>query len=1016
VIRLLDLLTRQKRALLAVLVLLALAGIGLGWRMPAAILPEVTFPRITVIAEGAEQPAEDMVRSITRPIEKAMRRVPDLQEVRSITSRGSSEIRLDCSWRASMPHVLQLVQAQLDAIRGTLPPGTTVEARLMSPIQFPVLGLALSSRRRGMAELRDLAVMRLQPGLALQPGVADVVVQGGEQLEARVTLDPRALESRGLDAAAVAAAVQHSGQLESVGLMPANGELYLGLADARPRDLATLQALPVPTDSGPPVPLGALGQVALAPAPRFTRYAAGAGEAVLINILRQPSASTVRLSQATHQWIKDHPEILPPDVKVESFYDQSDLIRASVGSVRDSLVVGALMAIAIVLVFLRSLRLGLSGALLLPASIALTLCGLALSGQTLNLMTLGGIAAAVGLVLDDAIVVVEHLAYRAAQHSGASAARAAMAEIIPTLTGSSLCTLAIFIPFIYLGGVTGAFFRVLALSMALMLSTSLLLCIVVVPWLGVAPTRHAGGERLQRMLDLGLSVMMRRWFALVAAGVLILALVPLRSTLGSGFLPEMDEGALILDYVAPPGSSVEETDRMLRQVESLFAEVPEIAAWSRRTGDQLGFFITEPNNGDYVLRLTTHRHRSAEEVADFLRQRIEATQPALETEFGQLVEDVVGDLTTAPEPIEVRIFGEDRKVDESRAKQVARILETVRGVVDVRSGVVVSGPNLSIVPGPGAQRAGLDAGALAERVSPYLQGVDAGQIPRGARVWPIRVVLPQPTGVLGAKGLEEARVPVAHGRWVRLGDLARIEIAPGETEITRDNQRTMVAAKARLSGRDVGSAMREIQSRLRREIALGPGMAIQYGGLWAEQQDSFRGLAVVLLGAAAAVALVLLISFRSWARSGAVLLVAVASLAGVLAALHVGGATFNIASFVGAIMVVGIVAENGYFLVASYEDALAAGESPEGAAVAAARRRLRPVLMTSAAGIAALLPLALGLGPGGALLRPLALAVVGGFMNSAPLLLLVLPPLLARTGSTRARSEVEDPSAPAQTC
>ncbi len=1004
-IRILEFIDRSRSAIIATLTLLFLGGVAGALRMPAAILPEVTFPRISVIADSGERPAEDMVRSVTRPIEEAVRRVPELVQVRSTTSRGSAEIHLDCDWRASMPRALQQVQAQIDAIRQRLPAGTTVEARLMSPVLFPVVGLSLTSKTRTPAELRDLAVMQIQPALTRLEGVADVVIQGGERPEARVTLDPHALEARHLDPARVAEVVQKATELQPVGLLPSNGEFYLALADARPANLAALRAVPVPVDSGAPVPLGSLGDVALAAIPEFTRYAAGPGPAVLVNILRKPSASTLGVSKGVHAWFAAHSTLVPADVRVETFYDQSDLVSASVGSVRDSLLVGALMAVIVVLLFLRSVRLGIAGAVVLPGAIGLTLAGLALTGQALNLMTLGGIAAAVGLVLDDAIVIVEHLAHRAVAGMTRAHIREATAEIVPILTGSSLCTLAIFVPFMYLDGVAGAFFRVLALSMALMLSSSWMLCVVVAPWFAVAGPAHAERTgRLARTLDRGLIPTLRwRWIAVAVPVLLLLCVIPLRATLGSGFLPEMDEGALILDFVAPAGMSAIETDRMLRRVEAGFADVPEIAAWSRRTGDQLGFFITESNNGDYVLRLKDKRQRSADAIADAIRGRIEATQPALEVEFGQLVEDVVGDLTTAPQPIEVRVLGEDRVVDEQRAQQVAHMLAAVRGVVDVRSGVVVSGPNVAIVPGAGARRNGIDAAMLASQVSPYVQGLDAGQITRGVRAWPIRIVLPSPPGSVGPLQLEDVRVPVGPGRWARLGELATVRVEPGETEIHRDNQRTLTAATARLSGRDLGSAMTEIQRRVAREIPLGPGMSVQYGGLWAEQQSSFRGLAIVLLGAVAAVMLVLIFSFRSWWRTGAVLLVAAASLMGVFVALHVGQATFNIMSFVGAIMVVGIVAENAYFLVAAFDAELARGELPRAAAAAAAHRRLRPVLMTTAAGIAALAPLALGAGSGSALLRPLALAVIGGFTNSAPLLLMVLPGLLAITpGAGRA--------------
>ena len=989
----------QRRALLLALGALAALGVALGARLPMAILPEVTFPRITIIAESGERPGEEMLRAVTRTIEEGVRRVPGVREIRSTTSRGSSEIDLDCEWNTPMDLTLQRVQATLDAARDRVPAGTSMEARLMNPALFPVLGFSLTSGTLSLAELRDLAVMRLQPELARLPGAAEVVVQGGRRFEARVTLDPTALESRGLDAAAVAARLRAAGELEAVGLLDANRQLYLGLSDARPADLAALEALPIPVTGGPPVVLGALGRVSLEEAPEFTRYAAQSREAVLINLMRQPHASTVALADAAHRWFATHPAALPPGVRLETFYDQSDLVRESIGGVRDSLLVGALMALIIVILFLGSLRLGLAGAIVLPGSIALTLLGLALARQSLNMMSLGGIAAAVGLVLDDAIVVVEHLAHRAARDGASFDSAAAMAEILPSLIGSSLCTIAIFAPFMLLGGVAGAFFKVLALSMTLMLSSSWLLCVTLVPLFGRLRHRPARAARERRLFPGVLRFALARPSVAIlpAIGLIVLA-IPLQRSLGSGFLPEMDEGSLILDYVAPPGTSASETSRMLGAVEHEIDATPEVAAWSRRTGDQLGFFITEPNNGDYTLRLHAKRHRGADDVADDLRARIEAAAPALQIEFGQLVEDVIGDLTTNPQPIEVRVFSEDRRLDEQKAREIAALIGRVPGVVDVKDGVVVSGPNLSILPGEGAARLGLDAQSLADAVKPAVAGLEAGQIVRGARVWPVRVVLPPPELAARADALAALRVPVTAGHWVPLGDLATLRVDPGETEIRRDNLRTLVAVTARLSNRDLGSAMADIQARLRRTIALAPGMSLGYGGLWAEQQSSFRGLAAVLAGAAAAVLLILLVAFRSTRLAAAVMLVVSASLAGVFAALHIGGATFNISSFVGAIMTVGVVAENAFFLVAQHRAELAAGATPAEAAERAARRRARPVLMTTAAGVAALAPLALGFGSGGSLLQPLAIAVVGGFVLSAPLLLLALPALLARSG------------------
>ena len=988
----------QRRAVALLYAGIVVLGALAALRLPASILPEVTFPRISIIAESGELPSEAMLRAVTRLLEESLRRVPGVLELRSTTSRGSAQINIDCEWNSDMNLTLQRVQAQIEAVRPQLAPGTSVDARLMSPTLFPVLGLSLTSDRTSLARLRDFAILVLKPELSRLPGVAEVIIQGGRRLEARVTLDPAALQARGLEAASVADAIRNASVLESVGLLEANSQLYLGLADGRPGDLAALEALRVPVPSGPAVPLGQLGRVSLEEAPEFTGYRAQSREAVLVNLLRQPAASAITLSEATHRWIEENRGRLPQGVTLATFYDQSDLVRASVGSVRDSLLVGALLAGLVVVVILGSLRLGLTGALVLPGSIALTMIGLGLTHQSLNMMTLGGIAAAVGLVLDDAIVVIEHLAARHADPDPCTTSQA-MAEILPTLLGSSLCTLAILLPFVFLGGVTGAFFRVLALSMALMLGASLILCLTVVPLVSPPPNREARTRGAPRRFGalLGYAAA-HAWVGLVGAIALAALAVPLGLSLGTGFLPEMDEGALILDFITPPGTSLTETDRMLREIERRIDETPEIVAWSLRAGNQLGFFITEPNQGDYVLRLRSGRRRSADAIADDLRQRIESTQPAVQIEFGQLVEDVIGDLTTNPQPIEVRIFSEDRAFIAREAQDLVERLSRVRGVVDVKNDVVVSGPNVTIVPAETAARKGLSAGDLARAVAPAVSGIEVGEIVRGARVCPVRVVLPRPGGLSGQEALAEIPVAVGAGQRARLGDLASLRTNPGETEIARDNLRTMGTVTARLSGRDLGSAMTEIRRRLGRGLRLPGDARIQYGGLWAEQQASFRGLAEVLLGATALVVLILVFSFRSFRQTAAVLLVVVSSLAGVFAALHAGGASFNISSFVGAIMMVGIVSENAYFLVAAHRAAVAAGRSRVEAARQAAVRRTRPVLMTTFAGVAALAPLALGIGAGSALLKPLAIAVVGGFVLSTVLLLLVLPSLLARFG------------------
>ncbi|HEY6194238.1 MAG TPA: efflux RND transporter permease subunit [Candidatus Eisenbacteria bacterium] len=985
----------QRRAILFAFTCVLVTGAWSAWHAPTAILPNVTFPRITVIADAGELPAEQMLRAVTRPLETSVRRVPGVRELRSTTARGSVEMNLDCDWKTPMDLTLQRVQASLDAVRGMLPEGTTVDARLMNPALFPVLAYSLTSPTRSLAELRDLAELRLQPELARLPGCAEVVVQGGRRYEARVTLDPGALQARGLDAAAVADAIRRSTKLESVGLLETNRELYLGLTDDRPNDLGALGRVPVPLADGTRVPLSALGEVTLSEAPEFTRYRTGGVEAVHVNLLRQPSASTVTLADAARTWFHEHRRELPPDLQLRVIYDQSLLVRDSIAGARDALLVGTLAEILIVMLFLGSLRLGLTRALVLPGAIAMTLVVLRLAGQGLDMMTLGGIAASIGLVADDAIVVVEYLAHR----TGVPLA-VGLAEILPGMLASSGCTLAIFLPFAWLGGVAGAFFRVLALTMALMLGASLILCLTLVPQFVAVAEPAQAKSRLGRLREGigpffggGAKLLVRRaWLAplvvLVAAGLAAW----LGSTLGTGFLPEMDEGALILDFFAPPGTSPIETQKLIVGMERELAATPEIESYSGRIGNQLGFFITEPNRGDYVLVLKPHRKRTGEEVAADLRNRISSQWPMLRVEFGQLVEDVIGDLIAVPQPIEVKLFGEDRVVLQQRAREVAGLLDGIRGVVDIDPGVTVSGPNLAIVPGPEGRRLGLDAGALANAVKPVVAGLDAGEIVRGARVWPVRVTLPRPGE--GPAALEALAVTVSPGRTRPLGEVATVRADTGETEIARDDLRTSVAVTARLENRDMGSAMREVRRTLAEKLVLPPSMSLRYAGLYAEQQASFVALLEVLLGAVGAVTVVLLLAFHAWRATLAVIAVTLASLTGVFAALHLTGATFNLSSFVGAIVLVGIVAENATFVVLAHGEGLKAGLAPQEAAIAAATRRARPVLMTTLAGIAALFPLALGIGAGSALLKPLAVAVVGGFALSALLLLLVLPALL----------------------
>jgi len=973
-------------ALVALVLVLAVAGAVLATRMPAAIFPSVTFPIVKVIADAGEMPAEQVIPSVTRPLEQAVRRVPGARTVRSITSRGSAELSVQFAWGTDMAVALQRVQGELARLQPDLPTGTHAEAMWMSPAAFPILGYALTSDTESQAALRRLAEYTVKPALLRVPGVSEIQVQGGRQREFQVWLDPAALQGRGLTPGDVVTALQRQRQVLSAGLVQDNHELYLALVDGRLATVKALSQLAVPLHGAPPVRLDQLGTVKMADEVSYVRTTAEGHEAVLLNVVGQPSSNTLSIADAAAKRLAE-PGLVPKDVHLSTFYDQARFVRASVHGTRDAIVIGVLLAAGVLLVFLRRLRPTAVAVVVIPLTVAIVALPLAASGQTLNLMTLAGVAAAIGLVADDAIVVIEHLEHHPGQRT--------VGDLLPALIGSSLSTTVILVPFSLLSGVVGAFFKPLALTMALVLGVSFLLAWLVVP--ALAPRSAAAGEAPPPRLDgpygrfVGVLVDHPSLAGLALVGLLAATGFAYRAA-GTDFLPSMDEGSIVMDYWTPPGTSLDDTDAMLRDAEQAIDTVPDVAGWSRRTCTQLGFFLTEPNTGDYVINLKPRgQRRPVDEVIDDIRARVAAVEPAIHVDFGQLIEDEIGDLTGGePQPIDVRIFGNDPGRLQATARQVAGILEKIPGVEDVFDGITIAGPALRVVVDPmQAARRGLDTESIHEAVEPFLAGSVIDQVHVGQRIYDLRV-LAKPGGPLTDLPL---RTP--DGEVVKLGTVADLRTGPPEAEIDREDLQTYVGVTARLSGRDLGSAVADIQHALGRDLQIGSDQRIVYGGQYEQQQQSFRGLLMVLLASLGLVGIVVLFEFDDWRAPLLVGLCAIAELSGVLVALLVTGTTLNISSFVGAIMMVGIVGENAIFVLHDARSRLQADVSVRRAWVGASRRRLRPVAMTVLATAFALAPLALGLGQGAQLVQPLAIAVIGGFLVSGPLVLFVLPALYA---------------------
>ena len=1021
----------QSRAVVVLVGLLCAAGIYAALALPVAIFPQTDFPRVVIIIDDGVVPAPQVLVSVTRPIEEAMNGLPGVVRIRSTTQRGGCDVSLFFDWKVNIIESLQMVQERLAQMASSLPPGASIRRveRLTFAV-FPVAGYSLTSDARDPASLRDLATYVVRPRLTRLSGIAAVAVAGGEKREFHVTVDPARLVARGVSLEQVVDAVNKANIIASPGLIEENHQLELALVSGQAKKPEELNPIVVAVVNNAPVTLSEVATVGEGVAPNYTIVTADGHPAVLLNITRQPDANTVDVVDAVKAELTAISLQLPKDVKVAPYYDQSLLVRASINSVRDSILIGLVLSVAILYGFLRNAGTTFVAILVIPVTVLATFLAMWLAGLSFDLMTLGGVAAAIGLVIDDAIVVVENIyTHRARGESRHDAVQRAVSEITIPIIGSTVTPVVVFLPLTLLTGVTGVFFRSLALTMAVALLTSLVLALSFTPVLAerfIKPRRPAGMEdslsgaelegglaaaereeareqgRLLRAIVvryewlLGKALDNRAAVILVCAGVLVVSYVVYRN-LGSEFLPEFDEGAFVLDYFTPPGTSLAETDRILKHVEDMLKDTPEVESYSRRTGLQLGLFITEPNTGDFLVKLKPGRKRSTEEVKDDLRKEIASKEPGLSrVELPGILGDLIGDLTSEPQPVEIKLFSEDAKALHLKAAEIEEVIKKIPGIVDTFNGVTISGPAITFKIDPQrAAQLGVTATDVANTVTTAMTGDATSAVLQQDRLISVRVVLPRESRQsLDALRALPIRSPVKNTLF-RLDQVADIEYDKGQTEIARDGLRQTVGVTARLEGIDLGSAIGTIQAKLGKDVKLPPGMTLEYGGLYREQQASFREMTLALALAITLVFITLLIEFRSFAHPAAIVTGAVLALSGVLVALLVTHTTLNVVSYMGMIMVVGIVAKNGILMLDAVEDHLTAGDTLRDALLRSGRRRFRPVLMTSLAAMLGMMPLALALGQGAEMLQALAIAVIGGLMVALLLSLVVTPSVYA---------------------
>lgn len=994
----------NKNPIIACLSIILLGGLFVYGHLKTSLFPEITFPKIKIIADAGLQPIDKMMITVTKPLENAIKQVPDLLTIRSTTSRGSCEISAFMDWNTDIDIAKQRIESKIAQAGNVLPPGVQISVEKMNPSILQVMGYSLETKTpRAPIDMKMLALYTVKPFLSQVPGVSEVRITGGKQKEYWIRLHAQKMSALGVTPDMITTAMAQTNFIKSNGYMADYHLLYLTVTDATVKSIDQIRSIVISNNGKRIIRLRDFADVDIKNAVEYTKIYANGKESILVGIIKQPNANLIDLSAQMESKVADLQKLLPPGVTLKPYYVQADFVNDSVRSVEDSLWIGLLLAIVVSILFLRSLKASATILFTIPVTIALSILCLYIVGYTFNIMTLGAIAASIGLIIDDAIVVVEQIQRTHEEHPDESSpvlVQKAIGYLFPAMVGSSISTIVIFIPFEWMSGVAGAYFKVLTNTMILTLVSSFFVTWIGLPVIYLLLTRNRKGKLQKRHKPVKIKehkwiafLIHKPWISFTLIAAMLISVYLILPRLQTGFLPIMDEGSIVLDYTSPPGTSLEETDRILRQAEKLIVQVPEVSSYSRRTGTQMGFFITEPNTGDYLIQLKKNRSRSTEEVIADIRKKIEASQPALRIDFGQVIGDMLGDLMTSVQPVAIKIFGNDPQTLQTLSRQVAGAVSQVQGTADVFDGVVIAGPSVTIQPDYNKiAQFGISPASLQYQMQTNLEGNIVGNILEKEQITPIRII-DSDSSHRSTEGLSHLQIFLPSGKLKPIGELATVRVNEGDAELKRENLQSMGEVTARLENRDLGSVIKDVRKKVGSEIALPQGYHIEYGGAYAEQQQSFKELLMILIASSLLVFIVILFLFKDFRVAFLIIALAVLGISGSYIALYLTGTPLNVGSYTGLIMIVGIIGENAIFTFLQFRDSLKES-TVDHSVIYAISTRLRPKLMTAIGAIIALLPLALGIGTGAQLHQPLAIAVIGGFLAALPILLIILPSML----------------------
>ncbi len=991
----------NKGAMLFSALFLSIIGLYLIFQIPQGVFPNATFPRIAVLVDYGIAPLKEMEMEIVKPIEEASMMVEGVKLVRSSISRGSAEINIDFQWDQDMFRAYQLVQAQISGIQNQLPKGVTLEVRRFTTSTYPVAGFSLTSNKENLLQLRDLAVYTIRPQLASIPGVFNIEVMGGKEREYRVNLDPTKLALYHINYRDIKNALLESNNLKSVGRLEELNKLYLNIADNRFVNISDIKKTIIKQNSNTPIFLKDVANVEPALKETFIACESDLKPAVLITVIKQPGTNAVEIMKEVETRLTQLKSSIPENVKIGKWYDMTDFIKSSIASVRDAIFFGAILTFLILFLFLKRLRITLVTIIIIPVALLISFIFMKLFGITLNLMSLGGLAAAIGILVDNAIVVIENIErYLEEGHSGEKAIVDATSEIISPLLGATLTTLVVFVPLIFLTGVPGIFFRALASTLSIAIFVSMLLAVFITPALAVlfiSKKEKKHGKVIPQLVK----VQQKSFRILIKTPSLMFLVILLLAGIAyysydkipSGFLPEWDEGTIVHDYLAPAGSSIKGTKSMLKSISEYLMTIPEIETYSLRTGRSLAHPRTHTNDGDFVISLKKDRTRSAFEIMDELREFDKKNEPRLEPKLFQVLPDRLNDLSGEIAPIVIKVFGKNLSVIQNVATDISDSLGNVDGAVDVFKGFENGEPELSFTVKPeAAKRFGLTIAEVNRTLRMALWGEDSGKMLDGLKVIPIKIRYPK-NDIDRFEKIKKMPIYIASiDRMLQLDEIVDVKKSPGKSDIEHENLSQVVNIEAQIANRDLGSTIKDVQLMLDR-VSLPPGVTVQIAGQYESQQQAFDELLLILSFGILLVFTILLFEFKSFRTSLVILVGTILSVSGVFLMLWIIAIPLDISAFMGMIMIIGVVVNNGILMIDYAEKYLEKNKNVTEALLMAGKVRLRPILMTTLATIFGFLPLALAHGEGSEMLQPLAISMIGGMSISMLLSLLIIPGL-----------------------